>query len=67
MQCIQDIQGSEWLFPYEKLDFGEELGSGAFGVVKKVVAHSIDPRDWSSKIAAVKMLKGQRKLGVGCG
>lgn len=56
VQCLQDIQRSEWLFPYEKLEFGEELGSGAFGVVRKAVI--LDVCDGSSKTVAVKTLKG---------
>lgn len=38
---------------------GEELGSGAFGVVKKAEAHNVRP-DGSSITVAVKMLKGAK-------
>ena len=57
LQCILSLQQSPWLFPYEKLEFGEELGSGAFGVVKKALAHSLQPGA-PDTVVAVKMLKG---------
>ena len=59
-QCISGLQQSPWLFPYEKLEFQEELGSGAFGMVKKALAHSLQPGA-SATTVAVKMLKGNRK------
>lgn len=40
---------------------GEEVGSGAFGVVKKAVAHNVRS-DGSSVTVAVKMLKGTKCL-----
>lgn len=57
-QCLRKLKQSPFYFPYEKLEFREELGSGAFGVVKKALAHSIE-LDKSSTIVAVKTLKGK--------
>ena len=57
LQCIQDLHQSPWLFPFENLHFEGDLGSGAFGVVKKARAHSIEPNKPSTTVA-VKMLKG---------
>lgn len=54
MQCICELEEKQWLFSYEQLEFGEELGSGAFGLVKKAIAHNVR----SSVTVAVKMLKG---------
>ena len=59
-QCISGLQQSPWLFPYEKLEFQEELGSGAFGVVKKALAHSLQPGE-PATVVAVKMLKGMNE------
>ena len=57
LQCMHQLKEKQWLFPYEQLELGEELGSGAFGVVKKAQAHNVRP-DGSSITVAVKMLKG---------
>lgn len=55
VQCICELEEKKWLFPYEQLEIGEELGSGAFGIVRKAVAHDVRG---SSITVAVKMLKG---------
>ena len=57
-QCLYKLRQSPLYFPYEKLEFKEKLGSGAFGVVKKALAYNIEP-DKSSTIVAVKSLKGK--------
>ena len=57
MQCISSLQESPWLFLYEKLEFLEELGSGAFGVVRRALAHSLEAGE-PATVVAVKMLKG---------
>ena len=53
------LQKTPWYFPYERLEMREDLGSGAFGMVKKAIAYNIQP-DEPSTIVAVKMLKGGR-------
>ena len=55
---MSDLELTPWLFPYDKLEFQEELGSGAFGVVKKALAHSLTPGE-AATVVAVKMLKGE--------
>lgn len=57
-QCLAELEDKQWLFPYDQLEIGEDLGSGAFGVVKKAVAHNVRA-DGSSIVVAVKMLKGE--------
>ena len=59
LQCIAGLQDSQWLFPFKNLEFGEELGSGAFGVVRKARAYSLQPGEPATTVA-VKMLKGER-------
>ena len=56
-QCVAELRSGQWLFPYDQLEMGEELGAGAFGVVKKAVAHNVRA-DGASIVVAVKMLKG---------
>ena len=58
IQCIKELQQSQWLFPYEKLEFEKEVGSGAFGVVWRAVAKSVKDGGTSVTVA-VKTLKGQ--------
>lgn len=57
MQCLCKLKQSALYFPYEQLEFKEELGSGAFGVVRKAIAHNIEPEGLSTTVA-VKSLKG---------
>lgn len=47
---------SKWEFPRERLVLGEELGSGAFGMVRQGSAIGINNRNDSTTVA-VKMLK----------
>ena len=61
LQCISGLEQTPWLFPYEKLEFQEELGSGAFGVVKKALAHGLQPGE-PATVIAVKMLKGNKSM-----
>ncbi|CAD6208770.1 GSCOCG00003578001-RA-CDS [Cotesia congregata] len=46
----------KWEFPREKLKFGKQLGSGAFGVVMKAEAHGICEGE-SNTTVAVKMVR----------
>ena len=55
-QCLQELKSSDWYVPYHKLSFEGELGSGAFGTVKKARVAGIKG-DTSGKVVAVKMLK----------
>lgn len=57
VQCFCVLEQSQWLFPYKDLKFEGELGSGAFGVVKKAQALSMQPGKPSTTVA-VKTLKG---------
>ncbi|KAM3593690.1 uncharacterized protein V6R79_019352 [Siganus canaliculatus] len=47
---------SKWEFPRENLELGNELGSGAFGMVVQATAYGIDKPGVSQQVA-VKMLK----------
>lgn len=47
---------SKYEFPKEQLTLGNELGSGAFGVVLKAIAKKILPNEDESTVA-VKMVK----------
>lgn len=47
---------SKWEFPRDRLTLGKELGSGAFGVVRRGDAVGINNRQGSTTVA-VKMLK----------
>lgn len=53
-QCISEHAEKDLFFPYEQLELGDDLGSGAFGIVKKAIVHT----DGSPVVVAVKMLKG---------
>ena len=55
-QCLQELHSSDWYVPYHKLSFEGELGSGAFGTVKKARIAGIKGGA-SDKVVAVKMLK----------
>ena len=57
VQCFCELERSQWLFPYKELKFEGELGSGAFGVVRKAQALSMQPGKPSTTVA-VKTLKG---------
>ena len=57
---LVELKKTAWYFPYERLEMHEDLGCGAFGMVKKAVAHKIHPYE-PSTIVAVKMLKGKKK------
>ena len=57
VQCFCVLEQSQWLFPYKDLKFEGELGSGAFGVVRKAQALSMQPGKPSTTVA-VKTLKG---------
>ncbi|XP_039982503.1 receptor-type tyrosine-protein kinase FLT3 isoform X2 [Xiphias gladius] len=46
----------KWEFPRENLELGEELGSGAFGMVVQAIAYGISQPGVSQQVA-VKMLK----------
>ena len=65
LQCIRDLQQSEWLFLYDDLEFEKEVGSGAFGVVWKATARNIQDGA-PSTIVAVKTLKGQYYYTTEC-
>lgn len=60
VQCFCELEKSQWLFPYKDLKFEGELGSGAFGVVRKAQALSMQPGNPSTTVA-VKTLKGEKK------
>ena len=66
IQCIASLQQSPWLFPFDNLELQEELGSGAFGVVRKAQAQSFQAGE-PATIVAVKMLKGEHNNVTGCG
>ncbi|XP_019863318.1 PREDICTED: fibroblast growth factor receptor 3-like isoform X1 [Amphimedon queenslandica] len=55
-ECLQELHSSDWYVPYHKLSFEGELGSGAFGTVKKARVAGIKG-DTNEKVVAVKMLK----------
>ena len=50
-----------WEIPREYIQVGKELGSGAFGEVKKAV---LTKKDDETIVCAVKMLKSKRKLSL---
>lgn len=54
---LLELQKTPWYFPYERLEIREDLGSGAFGMVKKAIAHNIQPDEHTTTVA-VKMVKG---------
>ena len=60
VQCFCELEKSQWLFPYKDLKFEGELGSGAFGVVRKAQALSMQLGNPSTTVA-VKTLKGEKK------
>ena len=60
VQCFCELEKSQWLFPYQDLKFEGELGSGAFGVVRKAQALSMQPGNPSTTVA-VKTLKGEKR------
>lgn len=62
---MSELEEKQWLFPYEQLDIGEDLGSGAFGVVKKAIAHNVRA-DAPAMVVAVKMLKGTSSSTIVC-
>lgn len=55
---------SKYEFPREQLTLGNELGSGAFGVVLKAIAKKILPNEDESTVA-VKMVKRNYDNEVG--
>ena len=65
LQYIRELEENQTLFPYENLELGQVLGTGAFGIVRKAIAYNFQP-DGSSVTVAIKMLKGSDSCLVSC-
>lgn len=52
-----ELYPSKWFIPHDKLMLEEDLGSGAFGIVKKAKVYRLS-EDEEFTTVAVKMLKG---------
>ena len=57
MQCAMELYPSKWFIPHDKLMIEDDLGSGAFGMVKKAKVYRLSEEEEFTTVA-VKMLKG---------
>ncbi len=53
---LQELQMEGLVYPFSLLSLSDELGTGAFGIVRR--AHLLDPTTLTTTTVAVKMLKG---------
>lgn len=56
-QCFQSLKTKGLVIPFHCLTLKDNLGSGAFGIVKK--AELFEPGSGTYSTVAVKMLKGR--------
>ena len=56
-QCAMELYPSKWFIPHDKLMLEDDLGSGAFGMVKKAKVYRLSEEEEFTTVA-VKMLKG---------
>ena len=52
-----ELYPSKWFIPHDKLMIEDDLGSGAFGMVKKAKVYRLSEEEEFTTVA-VKMLKG---------